>query len=72
MVSTDTISNAILKMYNMSKEERNELGQKCKRYVESEFSYQKTIDMWHDTLTKTIEDWEKGKSMTSRFDLLEI
>ncbi len=57
-VTNDTVANAIEKMYRMSPEDRRKLGEKAKSYVTSEFSYQKTIDMWHDTLNDTIENWK--------------
>lgn len=71
-VSTDTVSNAILEMYNMSHEERSKLSKKCQDYVRSEFSFQNTVDEWDRTLMKTIKDWEKGKSTTNRYELIEL
>ncbi len=71
-VSTDTVANAIKKIYDLSPEERAKLGQKCMDYVDSEFAFQDTVDKWHDTLLKTINDWKEGKSVTKRFDLIEI
>jgi len=71
-VSNDTVSEAILKMYLMPKEDREKLSKKCEDYVRSEFNHQKTIDDWDSTLIKTIEDWKKGKSTTKRFELIEI
>ena len=56
----------------MSDKEREDLGEKCISYVKSEFSFQNTVDMWHESLTKTIEDWKAGKSTTKRFELTEI
>tara|TARA_Y100001970_G_scaffold78373_5_gene99757 strand:+ start:23066 stop:24319 length:1254 start_codon:yes stop_codon:yes gene_type:complete len=71
-VSIETVSNAILKMYEMPLEEREELGRKCMRYALSEFSYQNTIDEWDRTLIQTIEDWKEGKSTTNRFEFIEL
>ena len=59
-------------MYAMGKEGREKLGSKCQDYVKSEFSYENTINLWHDSLLKLIKDWENGKSTTRRFDLTEI
>lgn len=58
LVSYTTIASAIKKMYLMPKKERVSLGQKAKAYVQSEFNYQNTIDMWHDTMIDTIENWK--------------
>ena len=58
LVSHTTVAAAIKKLYDMTPVEREKLGQKAKAYVESEFNYQNTIDMWHDTMTETIENWK--------------
>lgn len=58
-VSTDTIADAIYRMYTMGQEKREELGNKARKYVEEEFSLQKTIDMWHDTLWNLTENYKK-------------
>jgi len=71
-VSVETTAKAIKKIYDMSDEERKELGEKCSDYVNSEFNYQNTIDMWHETMLKTVEDFKKGKSTTKRFELIEV
>lgn len=71
-VSVETTAAAIKKIFLLSPEERKELGDKCRSYVDSEFNYDDTIDMWHETLLKTIEGWKEGKSTTKRFELLEI
>ena len=71
-VSVQTTAAAIKRMYEMSDYEREKLGEKCFEYVKSEFNYQNTIDQWHETMLKTVEDFKKGKSVTNRFELVEI
>ncbi len=66
----DETAAALVQMYEMGFEKRREIGAKAKSYVASEFSYQKTVDMWHDTLKKTVEDWKAGKS--KRWTLKEV
>ena len=56
-VSNETTANAFFKMFEMGPAKRKKLGLKAMKYVEEEFSYQKTIDLWHHTMTKTIEDF---------------
>ena len=56
--SIEDISEAISKMFFMDKKERKALGVKAKNYVNEEFSYQKTVDLWHESLTKLIDNWE--------------
>ena len=56
-VSTDTIADAIYRMYKMSASERSALGQKARSYVESEFALQTTIDLWHTSLLNLVENY---------------
>lgn len=58
LVSYKTVATAIKKLYDMEPEERKQLGLKAKAYVDSEFNYQNTVDMWHDTMIETIENWK--------------
>lgn len=57
--SVETISEKIYSMYSLGKLGRKRLGKKAKKYVQSEFNYQKTIDMWHDSMLETIEKFKK-------------
>ena len=61
MVSNETICNAMTKMYNLGKQGRYELGQRAKQYALEEFGYQKTVDLWHDTMLKTIQEFPYKK-----------
>jgi len=56
--SNESVANAIMKMYEKTPEEKEQLSQKVIDYVDSEFSYQKTIDLWNDTLNDTLENWK--------------
>ena len=58
-VSNETTAAAFMKLYEMGPEKRHELGQKARKYVDSEFSYSDMIDKWHHTLNQTYENWEK-------------
>ena len=58
--SADTIATAMWSMYMLGPEGRKKLGQKAKAYAQSEFSYQKTIDMWHNTMIEKIENWKES------------
>jgi glycosyltransferase involved in cell wall biosynthesis len=57
--SVEDIKNAIMKIYEMEPEDREKLGQKSRDYVLSEFGYQNTVDLWHDSLKDTIENWNE-------------
>ena len=56
--TAENCAEAIYKIYKMSPDERKELGQQCRDYVLSEFSYNKTIELWNDTMVETIENWK--------------
>ena len=56
--SAETVANAIYDMWKMPKQQRKELGQKARSYVLSEFAHQKTIDLWHKTLTDLVDGWK--------------
>lgn len=58
MVSNKTISEAIMKMYLLGHEGRKELGEEARQYAMTEFSYQKTIDLWHETMLKVIMEYK--------------
>jgi len=59
-MSVETIAEKIYQMYKLGPEGRKKLGQKAKKYVEEEFSYQKTVDLWHETMLNTIDTWEQN------------
>ena len=57
-VSVDETADAISKIFNMSEEDRKQLGDKVHSYVESEFDYQDMVDKWDETLTEMLENWK--------------
>ena len=59
--STDNIANAIYKLWEMPSDERKKLGQKAREYVLSEFAYQTTVDLWHESLLKLVTEWRENK-----------
>ncbi len=69
MVSNETISNAIKKMYYMGGDKRKELGLQAREYALTEFGYDKTIDLWHQTMLKTIQEFPYKKK---NYSLLEL
>ena len=58
----EDVANGILKMYMLNNKEKLELSKKVKKYVDEEFSYEKTIDLWHDSLINTIKNWKENRS----------
>jgi glycosyltransferase involved in cell wall biosynthesis len=58
-VSNETVANAFFKMFEMGPDSRKKLGLKGMNYVKEEFGYQKTIDLWHQTMKKTTENFKE-------------
>jgi len=65
-VSNKSVAMGIMKLFRMKPEKRKNLSKKVLKYVSEEFGYQKTIDLWHDTMLETLErfkserkNWEK-------------
>jgi len=67
--STDKIADAFMEMYDMSPDDRKSLGQKAKKYVKEEFGYQKTIDLWHKSLTDLTNKWEEEKGTRKQWSM---
>jgi hypothetical protein len=50
-----------MKMFELSDTERKALSSKVRSYVSSEFDYDKTINLWDQTMLKTIENFPARK-----------
>ena len=59
--SVDKIADALLEMFELGQDGRRSLGLKAKRYVEEEFSHEKTIGMWNNTLNDTVVNWRERR-----------
>jgi len=64
-VSVEDAAAALRKIYDLNDNEKEKLSKKVLNYANEAFSYQKTVDLWHDSMIKTIKDfrnyrtWEK-------------
>ncbi len=54
-ISKEDFIDALEKMYNMSKEERAELGKKGRQHVLDNYGFQSYVDQWDKELTRTVE-----------------
>ena len=61
-VHNHNFAEAIMKLYEMSSQEKKELSRKVKKYANEEFSYQKTVDMWHNTMMQAMKDFRTRKN----------
>jgi len=46
----------------MTDKDKKNLKYKVLRYAKNEFSHQKTVDMWHDSMLKTLHDYKENKN----------
>ena len=51
----------MMKLCNMSKDEKRKLSEKVLSYAHSEFNLQDTVDLWHDSLLKTLDTWKERR-----------
>ncbi len=63
-VSNKNFARAMMELYQKSPEEKKALSKKVYDYAHDEFSYQKTIDLWHETMIKAIHDYKGRKFWT--------
>ena len=58
------VVDALLKMYNMKKEERKELGRKGREHVLKNYNFKGYVEKWIEIITKVHEthgSWDKRK-----------
>tara|TARA_R110000824_G_scaffold41357_11_gene123128 strand:+ start:3297 stop:4559 length:1263 start_codon:yes stop_codon:yes gene_type:complete len=64
-LSEESVSDALLKIYNMSVEEREELGRLGRGHVLKNYNFDDYCQKWDDTLTKVYNEhgsWENRKN----------
>ena len=59
--TNEKTAEAIMSLYEMGPEERSRIGQKARDYVLSEFSLEKTIDLWDKSLLDLLDKWENNR-----------
>tara|TARA_B100000700_G_scaffold322964_1_gene425720 strand:- start:4439 stop:5692 length:1254 start_codon:yes stop_codon:yes gene_type:complete len=68
-VTCETVAEGIMKMYNLSSEERLELREKCLNYVKKNFNINDTIDEWNKTMKDLLDNWKKDYKAWECFTL---
>ena len=61
-VHNENFAGAMMKIYKMSKKERQELSRKVREYAKEEFSHQKTIDNWDESMKSTILNFKNRRN----------
>ena len=57
-VSAESIADALLRLHDEGVDGRKKLGEKAREYALSEFAYQKTIDLWHSTMSESLDNFK--------------
>lgn len=57
--SDQDLVDALLKMYNMSQIERNEIGKKARAWTEKRFALKDMVRLWDEALVKYIDEFKK-------------
>lgn len=70
IVNKKALTDAFMKIYKLSPEEREVLGKKAMAYVEHEFSYENMIRSWDLSLRKAIQDFKENK--TRQWDVVQL
>lgn len=60
-VDCRNVAKGIMTLFENSPEEKERLRQKVRKYATSEFSYQKTIDDWHNSAINLINTWKDNR-----------
>ena len=68
--NVDKVTDAIYDMYKKTPNQRKELGQKARNYALSEFSLQKTVDLWDESLHNLIQDYRTNDPRRWTFEEL--
>ena len=60
--SNEDIADGIRKIYDLNDEERLALKTKVHQYASEEFSHQKTVNLWHQSMLDAIREFKSYKS----------
>ena len=66
--STTNFADAIMKIFMLDSEQKDILSDKVHEYRHSEFSLDNTVNLWHETMLKTIERFKNNK----KWDIEEL
>ena len=69
-VSNKTVANSIMKLFKLNNKEKRKLSKKVLRYAKKQFSHQKTIDQWHDTMLDTLKKFKNSNER--KWKIIEV
>lgn len=70
--SIEDATEAMNKLYKMSSFERELLSKKVYDYATKEFSLKSTVNAWHETMIKTIEDFKENQDKNKKWKVIEL
>jgi glycosyltransferase involved in cell wall biosynthesis len=69
-VSTQSLTKAIREMYEMSNDEREELGMKGREYLTQNFAVEKIIHKWDEIITNRVKEYRNPERIRAK--LIEV
>jgi glycosyltransferase involved in cell wall biosynthesis len=60
-VKNENVANAMMSLYSLSDLDKLKLRQKVHDYARTEFSFDNTINSWHETASNLVNSWKQGR-----------
>jgi len=61
-VSNESVAEGLRKIHDLSPEEKKSLRKKVYDYAHTEFSHNKTVDLWHNSMLDAIKEFKEYKT----------
>lgn len=65
---TADLAKGLMKLHDMNPYEKELLSKKVLEYARTEFDLDKTVDLWHETMLKTIKTWKSKYKKWETFE----
>jgi hypothetical protein len=70
--SHEDVSDAFMKIYEMTPEEKVAMKKKTTEYIARDFSFESVVSKWDETLTKTIDEFKEKQKVGNLWNLTLI
>jgi len=71
-ISHETLKKAFIKMYEMSPEDREQLGKKAMQHAHRDYDLDTVVSDWDRTLSETIKKWSNVQTKPSNWELINL
>ena len=61
-MSNESVAEGLRKIHDLSPEEKKSLRKKVYDYAHTEFSHNKTVDLWHNSMLDAIKEFKEYKT----------